>query len=162
MHIYIKIPHEITLFCAVFIFMCRFYKTFVMYYFIVLWKGRVHVPWGTCGSQKINFSSQCSPSPKWVLENPMWISGWSVSASTLLFPYHISCCLFHWVFTCWGLFVCLLAVCFNRNCPCAIHSTWHAAYFNVCMRQKKRKRVRWVGYLPWFGSVTSWVGFRTP
>ena len=41
MHIYIKIPLEITLFCAVFIFMHRFYKNicFVLFYCFVEGKG---------------------------------------------------------------------------------------------------------------------------
>lgn len=157
-----KNPHEITLFSTDLFLCIGFIKTFVLYYFIVLYKGRVHMPWGTCGSQKTNFSSQCSSSAKWVLETPMWISGLSVSTCTLLSPYHIfavccpgsllvGICLFVW-----------LCVCFNRNCLCAIHRTWHISYFNVWLRQKKRKRVRWVGYLPSFASVTSRLGFRTP
>lgn len=71
------------------IFMYQFYKNICFVLFIALYKGRVHRPWGTCGSQKTNFSSQCSSSAKWVLETPMWVSDWSVSASTLLSPYHI-------------------------------------------------------------------------
>lgn len=157
-----KNPQEITLFRAD-LFSCNgFIKTFVLYYLLFC----IREGCTDCGvhvevRRQISVASALLlPSGSWKLQ-----CGYQAVSKCLYFIFPIPhffavCCT-----GCLLVRICLLVwlcVCFSRNCLCAIHRTWHISYFNVCMRQKKKKRVQWVGFLAWFGSVTSRVGYRTP